>query len=92
MQEMWVQSLGQEDPLRKERATRTSIPAWEIPWPEEPAQLQFMGLQKSWTDLATKQQQQQQHSSAPSTHYTTPEVRVCVTLNTFTTVKAGGYS
>ena len=47
-----VQSLGQEDPLEKEWATRTGIHAWEIPSPEEPAELQSMGLQKSWTWLS----------------------------------------
>ena len=31
MQEMWVQSLGQKDPLEKEMATHASILAWEIP-------------------------------------------------------------
>ena len=31
MQEMWVQSLGQEDPLEKEMAAHSSILAWEIP-------------------------------------------------------------
>ena len=31
IQEMWVQSLGQEDPLKKEVATHFSILAWEIP-------------------------------------------------------------
>ena len=31
MQETWVQSLGQEDPLEKEMATRSSILAWKIP-------------------------------------------------------------
>ena len=31
MQETWVQSLGQEDPLEKEMATHSSILAWEIP-------------------------------------------------------------
>ena len=36
MQEMQVQSLGQEDPLEKETATHSSILAWEIPWTEEP--------------------------------------------------------
>ena len=36
IQEMQVQSLGQEDPLEKEVATHSSIPAWEIPWTEEP--------------------------------------------------------
>ena len=33
---MWVQSLGQEDPLEEEMATHSSILAWEIPWTEEP--------------------------------------------------------
>ena len=45
MQETWVQSLGQEDPLEKGMATHSRILAWEIPWTEEPSRLQFMGLQ-----------------------------------------------
>ena len=49
MQEMWVPSLGQEDPLEKEMATLSSILAWRIPWTEEPGGLQSMGSQKSWT-------------------------------------------
>ena len=36
IQETQVQSLGQEDPLEKEMATRSSILAWRIPWTEEP--------------------------------------------------------
>ena len=44
MQEMRVQSLGQEDPLEKEIATHACILAWEIPWAEEPGGLQSMGL------------------------------------------------
>ena len=36
MQEMQVQSLGWEDPLEEEKATHSSILAWEIPWTEEP--------------------------------------------------------
>ena len=47
MQETWVQSLGQEDPLEKEMATHSSILAWEIPWTEEPGRLQSMGSQES---------------------------------------------
>ena len=39
MQEMWVQSLGQEDPLEEEMATHSSILSWEIPWTEEPGGL-----------------------------------------------------
>ena len=37
---MWVQTLGQEDPLEKGMATRSSIPAWRISWAEEPGRLQ----------------------------------------------------
>ena len=43
---MLVQSLGQEDPLEEGMATRSSIPAWRIPWTEEPGGLQSMGLQR----------------------------------------------
>ena len=46
MQETWVQSLGQEDPLEKGMATHPSISAWRIPWTEEPGQLQSMGSQR----------------------------------------------
>ena len=35
-QEMWVQSLGEEDPLEKGMATHSSILAWRISWTEEP--------------------------------------------------------
>ena len=35
MQETWVQSLGQEDPLEKEFTTHSSTLAWKIPWTEE---------------------------------------------------------
>ena len=45
MQEMQFQPLGQKDPLQKEMATHSSIPAWEIPWTGEPGRLQFMGSQ-----------------------------------------------
>ena len=53
-QEMWVQSLGQEDPLEKEMATLSSILAWEIPWKEEPGELRSMGLQRVGHGWATK--------------------------------------
>ena len=46
MQETWVQSLGQEDPLEKEMATHSSIFAWRIPWTEELGRLQSMGSQR----------------------------------------------
>ena len=44
-QETQVQSLGQEDPLKKEMATHSSILAWKIPWMEEPGRLRSMGSQ-----------------------------------------------
>ena len=54
MQETWVRSLGQEDPLKKEMETQASVLAWEIPWTEELGGLQSMGWKeldttKSWT-------------------------------------------
>ena len=39
VQETQVWSLGQEDPLTKEMATRSSILAWKIPWTVEPGEL-----------------------------------------------------
>ena len=39
MQEMWVQSLGREDPLEEEMATHSRILTWEIPWTEKPKEL-----------------------------------------------------
>ena len=39
MQEMWVQSLGQENPLEYEMATHSSILSWETPWTEEPGRV-----------------------------------------------------
>ena len=46
MQEIWVQSLGQEDPLEKETAPHASVLAWTIPWTEEPGGLQSRGSQR----------------------------------------------
>ena len=46
MQETWVRSPGQEDPLEKEMATHTSTLAWKIPWMEECGRLQSMGSQR----------------------------------------------
>ena len=46
MQEIQVQTLGQEDPLEKEMAIHSSILAWRLPWTEEPGGLQSMGSQR----------------------------------------------
>ena len=45
-QDMWVQSMGWEDPLEEGMATHPSILAWRIPWTEEPGRFQFIGLQR----------------------------------------------
>ena len=51
MQETWVPSLSQEDPLVKEMVTHSSILAWEISWTEEPGGLQSMGSKRIGHDL-----------------------------------------
>ena len=45
-QETWVWSLSQKNPLEKEMATHPSIPAWKIPWTEEPGRLLYVELQR----------------------------------------------
>ena len=47
IQETWVQSLGQEDPLEKGMANHSGILAWKFPWTEEPGRLQSWGCQES---------------------------------------------
>jgi len=47
MQENWVQSLGQKDPLKRKMATHSSIFTWRIPWTEEPGRLQSRGHKES---------------------------------------------
>ena len=46
MQEIWIQSLGWEDPLEKGMAAHSSILAWRISWKEELGGLQSMGSQR----------------------------------------------
>ena len=46
MQETWVRSQGWEDPLEKEMATHSSVPAWRIPEMGEPGGLPSMGLHR----------------------------------------------
>ena len=54
IQETRVWSLGQEDTLEKEMATRSSIPAWRIPCTEEPSGLQSMGSKRVDMDWVTE--------------------------------------
>ena len=46
VQETWVLSLGQEDPLENGMAIHSSILSWRIPWAEEPGRQQSMGSQR----------------------------------------------
>ena len=41
---MWLQSLGQEDPMEEGMTTYYGFLDWKIPWTEEPGQLQPIGL------------------------------------------------
>ena len=54
MQETWVRSLGQEDPLEEGTAAHSSILAWRVPWTEELDGLQSMGSQRVGHDRTTK--------------------------------------
>ena len=56
-QEMWVQSLGWEDPQEKEMATRSSIFAWRTSRTEKPGRLHSRGSQRVGHDSEAKQQQ-----------------------------------
>ena len=77
MQEIQLQSLGQEDPLQKEVETHASILAWGIPSTEEPGGLQSMKSKRIRHAGVPKQQQQQQQQQHSSMKYTL-EVRFWV--------------
>ena len=57
MQETWVRSLGGEDPLEKGMATHSSIPAWRIPWTEEPHG-SGLGSDSPWGDKQSDRTEQ----------------------------------
>ena len=52
MQQMWIQFLGREDPLKEEMATHSNILAWKIPCTMEPGGLQSMESQQVKTQLS----------------------------------------
>ena len=54
MWEIWVWSLGWEDPLKEGMATHSSTLAWRIPWTEVPGRLQSLALQRVGHDWAIK--------------------------------------
>ena len=51
MQETWVRSLGQEDPLEEGTATHSSVLAWKIPWTLEPGGLQSIRSLRETTEV-----------------------------------------
>ena len=67
LQETRIGSLGWEDPLEKGTATHSSIPAWRIPWTEEPGGLQSMGPQspvQQYTCMLIQEVQKGSYSKA----------------------------
>ena len=56
MQEAWVRSMGQEDPLEKGLATHSSILEWKIPWTDDAGGLQSMGSKRVLTVLPIRSQ------------------------------------
>ena len=77
MQETWVPSMDQEDPVEESMATQSSILAWIIPWTEEPGRLQFVGLQRARHNWATEHT----HTGTQHTHTQTHTIH---THNTHT--------
>ena len=62
MQETQIQSLGQEEPLKKGMAAHSSILAWRTLWTEEPGELQSMELQRVGRDLSDTHTHRHTHS------------------------------
>ena len=86
MQKTQVQSLGREDLLEEGMATHSSIPAWEIPWTEEPGGLQAVGLQRLNNSFIIA------NFSPPLLEYYAKEVAICffsfiICLTTFLATK-----
>ena len=66
MQEMWVRSLGGEDPLEEGMATHSSILAWRIPWTQEPGWLQSIGSQRGGHDRVSEHTQEEGELPVPN--------------------------
>ena len=69
-QEMKVQALGWEDPLKQEMATDSSIPAWKIPWTEEPGGYSPRGRKESDTSEQARTETCVKGGSEPNRHLT----------------------
>ena len=84
IQEMQIQSVGQEDSLEKEMSTNStsSILAWEIPWTEGPGGLQSMESQRVRHDLETQEQQLQKCYIKGAFLVSTRQKSSCLQVNT----------
>ena len=56
VEETWVQSPGEEDPLEEGMATHSSILSWRIPWTEEPVGCKELAMTEvtELTDLTVR--------------------------------------
>ena len=81
MQETWVQSLGQEDPLEKVMATHSSILAYEIPWTEELGRLQSIGSQRVGHDSSDLTGSHAQTSTSLCTSFPPSDPSQALTLS-----------
>ena len=88
VQETWVRSLGQEDPLEKEMATHSSTLAWKTPWTEKPGRLQSMGSQRVGHSLVTSPSLKKIRREAWSFFFSLPMAHHGAT----TTVRAPGFN
>ena len=84
MQETWVWSLGQKDPLEKGMATHSSMFVWRIPWAEDPGRLQSMGFQRVRHNWAT--------NTHTHTHTHTKPNPLCTQSKGLRTRRANGVS
>ena len=80
-QEMWVQSLGWEDPLEEEMATHSSILVWKIPRMEETGGLQSMGSQRVGHNWTHKTIQKGSSLITPKEYY------IIITYNIFSLIE-----
>ena len=69
---IWVQSLGQEDPLEKGKATHSSILAWRISGTEEPGRLQPMDCKES--DMTEQLTQTHRHTDTQTHSHTDTDI------------------
>ena len=77
MQEMWVWSLGQDNPGEEEMATHSSIPAWEIPWMEEPGSDSPWGPKELYMTRAHTHEKTSEHSSGQLEKPFLPSASIC---------------